>query len=1169
MRIVRLCYYFVLFLLAVIEVHTGWAQTDIASMIGDPVHAHTLPVRFGLINLDNGNLHLEIPLYSVPERGEAPVTNTLVYDSTFWNTAALSGGLSMEYPTNSGWGGGGLTTGLAGSTSWTTSTLPCTGGYQASGVVYVYTNYLFTSSNNTLHQFSPASGQPPKTVWADCFNQQGILDPDPSSDGNDQNLPETASAYAIDGSGYFISIGKYGLPTIFYPDGSTSNTPINPYGETPNGNYFRIDNDKTGAVYDELGAALLPNNPQTCPTSMAAFIQNDSAYLADQPYTPKSSITCTVTVPAWDGSTNSAGQAEYTYTWEYIPVSTGTAATNYQGGMWTLESLMLPDGSQYQFGYDSGTTPLHCGRLTSITLPTGGTVTYGYAPCTGSVLNTAATSVTDNGGTTGVQYSAPNTYGYYYPITVNYPPHVINQQTEATTQDQTIYTYDFPTGTFTQQDYSGSSTIIRTIVTNIDSHGRPNSVSTTWNQTGRNQTSTYEYADNPNLPGYSSALTGTNLIGQKQVYDSGALVKTIKVQYLKDTNSIPYQSVYRMTNYPSQIQVLDGSGNPVTQTQYSYDEYSASFCQSSVPAGMSGIPMLNSVTGAYGHDDARDTSYIARGNVTTITQLASGGSSVVTHKCYDTLGNVTQAIDGRLYATRYSYNDTYFEHACIPSTVTTNAFPTVVTDALGNQTKTTYYSCIRVPEATQGPNDIAAGTSAATTTTYDVSSRPLCTKYPDGGQSCLTYPNANSIQTTVLLNSQGTSDQLTSTLDGFGRTIKQVDTNAGTEVDTPYDSFNRKNCITNPFSTLGSPSAQTCFTYDPFGRTATIFNNADNTLKSFVYTGNVVEVYDETGRHWEQTYDALNRLVQVMEPDASNQTTIETDYQYNALDALVRTDQYGGPKNSTSDHVRMFAYDGLSRLIASSNPENASAASPPALTCTGASGTWTTCYVYDGNGNISSKTDNRKIVTSYSYDHLNHLISKTYTNDPSNTPATCYQYGAPGSGAGNVIERLVNEWTQSAASCPATLPSTGILTSRSILGYDLMGRIANERQCNVKDCTTTPIPQLWYGYDLAGNQSCLINSVGSSQNLSVTSGTSNCPTVSSGLQLTTGFDSAAHMNSVTSNWSTYPTNLYTLGSYSPSGPTSWTLGSNLSVTQSYTNRLWVNGITATGQMPSN
>jgi hypothetical protein len=65
---------------------TGHAQYshDFASMIGEPSHAHMLPVRFGMVNLENGNLHLEIPLYSLPERGGSSYDVKLIYDSYNW-----------------------------------------------------------------------------------------------------------------------------------------------------------------------------------------------------------------------------------------------------------------------------------------------------------------------------------------------------------------------------------------------------------------------------------------------------------------------------------------------------------------------------------------------------------------------------------------------------------------------------------------------------------------------------------------------------------------------------------------------------------------------------------------------------------------------------------------------------------------------------------------------------------------------------------------------------------------------------------------------------------------------------------------------------------------------------------------------------------------------------
>src|SRR5439155_17579104 len=55
--------------------------------MGIPVFTTTEPVENGFINLANGNLHIEIPLTTVPERGGGRFTPSLVYDSRMWSVA--------------------------------------------------------------------------------------------------------------------------------------------------------------------------------------------------------------------------------------------------------------------------------------------------------------------------------------------------------------------------------------------------------------------------------------------------------------------------------------------------------------------------------------------------------------------------------------------------------------------------------------------------------------------------------------------------------------------------------------------------------------------------------------------------------------------------------------------------------------------------------------------------------------------------------------------------------------------------------------------------------------------------------------------------------------------------------------------------------------------------
>ena len=273
-------------------------------------------------------------------------------------------------------------------------------------------------------------------------------------------------------------------------------------------------------------------------------------------------------------------------------------------------------------------------------------------------------------------------------------------------------------------------------------------------------------------------------------------------------------------------------------------------------------------------------------------------------------------------------------------------------------------------------------------------------------------------------------------------------------------------------------------------------------------------------------------------------------------------DQWGGATGSTGEHKRTFGYDSLSRLTLATNPETGT-------TCYGLLSGSTCQNGYDANGNLTAKQDSRGVVTSFTYDALNRLLSKTSNGALS----SCFQYdGSIPNGKG----RLAYEWTQTGA-CPATVPASGFVTLRAIQSYDEMGRITAEQQCTPGGrCTASSGPQLWYGYDLNGNGTCLANSVGAPtlKGVLIEGGSAACLSSSagspSGLLVTSAYDSASHLNSVATNWTTYPTNLYSLATdgYGAIGPTSWTLDNNLiTVGETYTKRLRVNSILVTGPVP--
>jgi hypothetical protein len=145
------------------------------------------------------------------------------------------------------------------------------------------------------------------------------------------------------------------------------------------------------------------------------------------------------------------------------------------------------------------------------------------------------------------------------------------------------------------------------------------------------------------------------------------------------------------------------------------------------------------------------------------------------------------------------------------------------------------------------------------------------------------------------------------------------------------------------------------------------------------------------------------------------------------------------------------------------------------------------------------------------------------------------------------------------------------------MAYDTIGRLAaaQQQQCIGSQCSAPTSYSLNMLYDLAGNLKQLTNPVGAA---------------GQSLTLLNYFDTASRPCLTTSSWNdNSPSNLFQTNpstatpGYAPfGGLLNWYMGSSssgastscssspaspMNVTQGYTNRLWVNGISATGQIP--
>jgi RHS repeat-associated protein len=103
-------------------------------------------------------------------------------------------------------------------------------------------------------------------------------------------------------------------------------------------------------------------------------------------------------------------------------------------------------------------------------------------------------------------------------------------------------------------------------------------------------------------------------------------------------------------------------------------------------------------------------------------------------------------------------------------------------------------------------------------------------------------------------------------------------------------------------------------------------------------------------------------------------------------------------------------------------------------------------YGYDNNGNVKGKVDARGITTSFVYDSLNRVISRSYSDG---TPTVTYTYDA--AGVSNSKGRLTS------------VSSSGSLSN--VTAYDVLGRVTSTNQ--VTDGQTY---SMGYSYNRAGAQ---------------------------------------------------------------------------------------------------
>jgi len=294
--------------------------------------------------------------------------------------------------------------------------------------------------------------------------------------------------------------------------------------------------------------------------------------------------------------------------------------------------------------------------------------------------------------------------------------------------------------------------------------------------------------------------------------------------------------------------------------------------------------------------------------------------------------------------------------------------------------------------------------------------------------------------------------------------------------------------------------------------------------------GAATTVTDQAGKKRRSIVDGLGRLIRVDEPDSNGSLgtvaspTQPTSYVYDVLDDLAKVTQ--------GAQTRYFAYDSLKRLIRARNPEQEINTNLlPALTDSVTNNSqWCMKYDYDLNSNVSQKTDARNVTTNYSYDLLNRMASRTYTNDPQSTPAVNYYYDSSQTlPAGKPLNFTV---TNSIGRLIAVCYGGASSSAGNYQSYDELGRVTSSYQQ-----TDSNNYGFGYGYNLANEMT-----------------SEGYPSLR---RITNAYDTAGRLTSVNGQKTGESNKAYASSiGYAPQGAvSSMTLGNNLIDQTSLNNRL--------------
>jgi RHS repeat-associated protein len=1028
------------------------AAQNYLTSTGSPSFSAPYPAEMGTVDAASGNLHLEIPVGTFPQRATAgSLAPKLVYDSHIWvpqgdgltaTWTILGLGMGISAPRTYGtWGleVGNSSTLIATSDQYK----PATGT-----PTFCETDYLLWDTTGTQHYFPLVNSNPAKCPWGD------------------------GTAYAADSSGfYLVRSGCASSPctiNAYSPDGTLVFNYYEGYAQGVNPNYPYM------VVEDANGNYLYSNNAiETDTLGRAVGTTMVNGYSTPPP----------TTLPVFNSQDTTSGTSSYTLTTATIAVKTNfqqsgiTECTSSSCTAEVIQSILLPDNSKYTFLYDCDSTTGNSacgspggqsgyyGTVTSMTLPTGQTITYGYSNFKDASGNTnrwitSKTTTSSGGGNNNSLAPAGAVVWSYTPsVTANggwktsyscatgVSVDGCQQTTVArpdSSKEVTVFALNNGAWPMTVTSYDTNGTTVLSTVTNAWDFSNPCTLAACDNG-GATQEFGAQYIRRTNTWTTAPVPGGSITKKTSYIYDTPQTANVAAIQewaFRSGTQStasfptVPDRATYAVytsigtnnnINRPASVTVCNSAGTTdsncavggkivggttVSRTTIAYDTYGAKNS-----GGQQVVLPLQSVSGAVNHDDTNfGSSYTPRGNATQISRLVSGSTYLTTYVSYDTTGQTIQVLDSNLNKTTYSYADRYFyDNGGDPynsvgsgpptyAPATTNAYPTTVTDPIGTTAKGYYYGSGKAALATDyngvtsyahymDPFDRGTETDSPigwNLDIYTLSPNPSLQHYQAVGDAIPSTSCISCTQTYLAVDSLGRETSAAVINNPAGQTT----------VSSTYDSMSRTATVSHPnFGTSDPNDVVETQHYDGLSRSLGV-THPDGEATKTAY-GAAVTALGGLSAEKNSAYGVGFPVVSVDEQGNLRQRWLD------GFGRVIEVDEPSGAGGLTSPNYTNYSYDVLGSLTSVVQGAQTRTYAYDGLSrltqeFTPEAGTFKYSYVVTGTtlcsgdpSNVCSRTDARGIVTNYSYDTGNRL--KAVAHVPTTTGAEGYTYGTSAS----------------------------------------------------------------------------------------------------------------------------------------------------------------------------